>query len=241
MPSAEAMTRSSGVVMNPRTRSALAPMYAVVTVMAAFSLRGYWRTLSERIACTPAITMMRLTTMARTGRRMKRSVNFILCSAVDGVGGQFGGRREIVAHRHGAAVAQLEGAARHDGFAGGEARSDRYQIAPALSEPHELLLGDEPGRLAGLRRRLFQREHRIAIGRVEDGGGRNHQHRTLLRREYLDVCEHAREQAAVGIGEDGADADVARAHVHLGIDDADGPLPALLREHIGAQPRPHAR
>ena len=31
MPSALAMTRSSGVVMNPRTRSALAPTYAVDT------------------------------------------------------------------------------------------------------------------------------------------------------------------------------------------------------------------
>src|SRR6267142_2165456 len=75
MPSAEAITRSSGVVRKPRTRPALAPTYAVVTVMAAFSLRGYWRTLSDRTACRPAMTMRRLTTMARTGRLMKRSVN----------------------------------------------------------------------------------------------------------------------------------------------------------------------
>src|SRR5438105_14025150 len=134
--------------------------------MAAFSLRGYWRTLSERIACTPAITMMRLTTMARTGRRMKRSVNFILRSAVHGVGSQFGGGREIVAHRHGAAVAQLEGAARYHRLAGGQAGRHRHQIAPALSEAHELLLGDEPRWLPGLRRRLFQREDRIPIRRV---------------------------------------------------------------------------
>src|SRR5215831_8748667 len=75
MPSAAAMTRSSGVVMKPRTSSALAPTYVVVMVMAAFSLRGYWRTLSDRIACNPAMVMARLTTMAMTGRRMKRSVN----------------------------------------------------------------------------------------------------------------------------------------------------------------------
>src|SRR5438067_6458843 len=119
--------------------------------MAAFSLRGYWRTLSERIACTPAITMMRLTTMARTGRRMKRSVIFISRSAVHCVGSQLGGGCEVVAHRHRAAVAQLEGAARHHRLARGQARSHRHQIAPALSEPHEFLLGDEPGRLPGLR------------------------------------------------------------------------------------------
>src|SRR5512134_796150 len=74
MPSAAAMTRSSGVVMKPRTSSALAPTYTVVTVMAAFSLRGYCRTLSERMAWRPPIRTTRLTTSASTGRRMKRSV-----------------------------------------------------------------------------------------------------------------------------------------------------------------------
>ena len=43
------------------------------------SLRGYCRTLSERIDCSPAIRMTRLTTIASTGRRMKRSVSFISC------------------------------------------------------------------------------------------------------------------------------------------------------------------
>ena len=42
------MTRSSGVVMKPRTSSALAPTYTVATVTVALSLRGYWRILSER-------------------------------------------------------------------------------------------------------------------------------------------------------------------------------------------------
>ena len=81
--SAAAMTRSSGVVMKPRTRFALAPTYTVVTVMVAFSLRGYWRTWSVRIACRPAMMMTRLTTAASTGRRMKRSVMFtVSCSPV---------------------------------------------------------------------------------------------------------------------------------------------------------------
>src|SRR6266545_1779361 len=77
MPSAAAITRSSGVVTKPRTSAAFAPTYVVVTVMAAFSLRGYWRTLIDRIAWRPAITITRFTTIASTGRRMKRSVNFI--------------------------------------------------------------------------------------------------------------------------------------------------------------------
>src|SRR5436190_4236736 len=47
--------------------------------MDAFSLRGYCRTLSVLMACSPAMTMTKLTTMASTGRRTKMSVNdFIL-------------------------------------------------------------------------------------------------------------------------------------------------------------------
>src|SRR5215813_5745781 len=44
------------------------------------SLRGYWRTLRERIDWSPAIRITRLTTIARTGRLTKRSVN-LLCMA----------------------------------------------------------------------------------------------------------------------------------------------------------------
>src|SRR6516225_5506514 len=87
MPSAAAMTRSSGVVMKPRTRSALAPTYTVVTVIAAFSLRGYWRTLTERMAWKPAIRITRFTTIASTGRRMKISVkDFKFAQASGGFG-----------------------------------------------------------------------------------------------------------------------------------------------------------
>src|SRR5579863_8588293 len=77
MPSALAITRSSGVVMKPRTRSALAPTYTVVTWIIEMSLRGYCRTLSERTAWRPAIKMTRFTTIASTGRLINKSVNFM--------------------------------------------------------------------------------------------------------------------------------------------------------------------
>src|SRR5207244_11412806 len=97
MPSEAAITRSSGVVMKPRTRSAVAPTYAVVTVMAAFSLRGYWRTFSERIACTPVMTISKLTTMARRGLRMKSSVKLMVgLIVVGGIGGVLRRRRQAV-------------------------------------------------------------------------------------------------------------------------------------------------
>src|SRR4051794_9518503 len=45
--------------------------------MTAISLFGYWRTLSDLYDCRPTKRMTRLTTVATTGRRMKRSVNFM--------------------------------------------------------------------------------------------------------------------------------------------------------------------
>src|SRR5574341_1246712 len=96
MPSALAMTRSSGVVMKPRTRSAFAPMYAVVTRTTAMSLLGNCRTLSDRIDWMPAMRMTRFTTTARTGRRTKRSVKDFFISAVLGLRGRAVGRLDAV-------------------------------------------------------------------------------------------------------------------------------------------------
>src|SRR5205085_4151090 len=112
MPSALAMTRSSGVVMNPRTRSALAPTYVVDTCTTAMSLRGYWRTLKERIDCKPAIRITRLTTIDSTGRLIKRSVNFIRYPrlAVRGLGSRIVLWLNFVVDLYGGAVAQLEDA-----------------------------------------------------------------------------------------------------------------------------------
>src|ERR1700731_2732100 len=111
MPSAAAIARSIGVVINPRTNSASAPTYTVLTVIAAMSLRGYWRTLSVFIACKPAIRITKLTTMASTGRLMKRSVNdfmSILWSRIDRFRIQLRLRREIVVDYHRHSIAQLE-------------------------------------------------------------------------------------------------------------------------------------
>src|SRR5580700_7875099 len=131
MPSAAAMARSSGVVMKPRTRSALAPTYAVRTVTVALSSLGYCRTLSDFIAWKPAMRITRLTTIARTGRRTKTSVNFmgayaslVVASAIVGAGCELGVDLHVVVHRHLGPVTQLEGAGAHDLLAGGDAVGD---------------------------------------------------------------------------------------------------------------------
>src|SRR3972149_11290627 len=114
-------------------------------VTPAFSLRGYWRTLSVRMAWTPAMTMMRLTTMAMTGRRMKRSVSFIeapVQSLVGGPGGERGLGRERVVHHHRRVVPELEGACAHHRLAGLEPGDHRDEVPAALAEPDEALPRD---------------------------------------------------------------------------------------------------
>src|ERR1700736_4758643 len=105
--------------------SASAPTYTVLIVIAAISLRGYWRTLIVFIACKPAMRITKLTTSARTGRLMKRSVNdfMSILAGVDlasrvrwrRIHLRFG--REIVVNCHGHAVAQFENASAHHRFA----------------------------------------------------------------------------------------------------------------------------
>src|SRR5437879_4682400 len=139
--------------------------------MAAFSLRGYCRTLSERIACTPAITIKRLTTIARTGRRMNRSVNLIgtprARSLVHWLRRQLGAGSEVVPHHHRGAVAKLERAAAHDRLARLETRDDGHQVSAALARADELLVRDQGG-VAGVVALLLQREHGVPVRRVED-------------------------------------------------------------------------
>ena len=59
------------VLQYPRTQN------AVVTVTTAFSVRGYCSTGRALMARRPTTRISRLMTAASTGRRMKRSVNFM--------------------------------------------------------------------------------------------------------------------------------------------------------------------
>src|SRR6266550_2226014 len=142
MPSAAAMARSSGVVIKPRTSSASAPTYTVVTVIAAMSLRGYCRTLMVLIACKPAMRITKLTTRASTGRRIKRSVKdfmplFPLRIYRRRIYLRLG--REIVVDRYRHAVAQFENAGTDDRLASFQSRRHRHKIAARLPDAHKLL------------------------------------------------------------------------------------------------------
>src|SRR6266850_3028477 len=142
MPSAAAIARSSGVVINPRTSSASAPTYTVVTVMAAISLRGYCRTLIVFIACKPAMRMTKLTTIASTGRLMKRSVKdfmSILGSRIHRRRIHLRFRREIIVDRYRHSIAQFENSRAHDGFIRFQPVDNRNEIAAGFAHPNKLL------------------------------------------------------------------------------------------------------
>src|SRR4051812_941683 len=101
------------------------------------SLRGYCRTLIVFIACKPAMRMTKLTTIASTGRRMKRSVNdFMSILRVDRRWIDLRLRRQIVVDRYRHSVAQFEHAGAYDRFATFKAFVDRDEIAPRFAHAH---------------------------------------------------------------------------------------------------------
>src|SRR5258708_4644678 len=143
----------------------------------AFSLRGYWRTDNERHAWMPAMTITRLTTIARTGLRMNRSVKeevFMEGRADESEAAAGSGvlrfRRDLGIEREGVvdhdvrAGAQLEDAGGHDHIAGLQAVDDAHQVTPP-SPPADELLAEHLRRLAALFVLLLgDDENGIAIG-----------------------------------------------------------------------------
>src|SRR5437016_2084810 len=142
--------------------------------MAAMSLRGYWRTLIVLIACKPAMRMTKLTTIASTGRLMKRSVNdfMSLLAGVDLASRIYWRRihlwigREIVVNRHRHSVAQFEDARAHDGFIRFQSIDNRHEIAARFAHPNKLLT-NRLRFLAGLGVLLFlDHKNRISKRRI---------------------------------------------------------------------------
>src|SRR5262245_51831177 len=175
------------------------------------SLRGYWRTLSERTAVSPAIRITRLTTMARTGRLTKMSVNLTVVSRSSVV---FRLRRgvvrmlDLVVHLDRRTAPQLERARGHDLLPRRDAGKDRDLVAPAPPELHELLA--HPA--VALALRTFQvRDHvdGVAVGRVADRGGGQGSHPGPAAQHDLRLHEHSGPQASLGIREGGLHLDVA--------------------------------
>src|ERR1700685_395043 len=177
----------------------------VVTVTDAFSLLGYCRTFRLRNAWSPAIRITRLTTTARTGRRMKRSVKFTELglglparSGVARLGRELGVRDEGIVDVDRASRPQAEHAGGDDGVPFLQAREDRHEVAAPDAEAHDLL-ADNLLLLAGRRVRLLvDNVDGVAEGGVEDGGRRDGEDIVDLGQLDLDVHVHPGVQEARG-------------------------------------------
>src|SRR5689334_5733210 len=104
----------------------------------AISLFGYCRVLSVRYAWMPASRTTRLITMARTGRRMNKSVSFIL--GIGRLGVQLIPRLHVVIDIDRRIRPQAEDAGGHDFVTGIEAGSHRDPVAASDAQLHKLLL-----------------------------------------------------------------------------------------------------
>src|SRR5690242_14099461 len=209
MPSALAITRSSGVVMKPRTRSAFAPMYVVVTLTTAISLRGYCRTLRERMDCRPAIRITRLTTIASTGLLTKISVNFIgLSLAVLGFGSRTISRLNLVVDLNSGAVAEFEDAGRHHLVAGLYSRN-RHLVTARAFHLHKLLAHPEICVSLWILH-LRNDENGVAVGCIADRRCGQGDHGTCRAHGEVRFDEHPGSQLTVSIGNRRLDLHVSR-------------------------------
>src|SRR6266536_1466991 len=196
-------------------RAALAPTYAVVTFTTAMSVRGNCRTDRDRIACSPAIRITRLTTMARTGRRTKRSVNFMFAAllAVFGFRSRVVAGLRLVVDLDGGAVAELEDARGHDFLPLLEAGGDRDLVSARGAELDDLLAHAAIDLAVGLLQ-VRHDEDGVAVRRVVDRGGRERDDRLARRQKDPCVHEHAGLQLPLRVRERGLDLDVAGRLIH---------------------------
>ena len=147
MPFACATAASIGVVMNPAIASGSAPGYEVRDRHdAVFGLRIVRVPAAELNERRPTTRIVRLTTLASTGRRMKMSVKFTWAVpdysfGGDGFASLLGTTCVVDDDR--SAVVQLHLSGRDHFIARREAVGHRHLIAARVAELHETLLDGE--------------------------------------------------------------------------------------------------
>src|SRR5882762_3611864 len=207
----------------------------VVTVTTAFWVRGYCSTGSSPIERRPSTKIVRLTTVARTGRSMKMSVNFLIFaprSLVLGFGGWVVRRLDRVVDDHGYPRAQLDLPGGDHRIAFLDAREDRDLIAARAPRGDELLLR-EKRTLPILVLLFLHHEHGVAVGVVGDRRLRQRDMALRFPRGDGDGREHAGQEHALGVADGGAHLDVSRRGVHLRVDRADLARELLPGEGVG--------
>src|SRR5262249_13779017 len=124
------------------------------------------------MAWIPAIKMTRLTTTASTGRRMNRSVNFIL--AILRLGSRVVAGLRLVVDLDGRPVSQLEDSRRHDFLPGLHTRHHRDLVAARGSDTDELLFHATVALAVGSLHVLHDEDGISIGGKVDCGSGQRH-------------------------------------------------------------------
>ena len=110
----------------------------MVTVTVAFSLRGYWRTLSERMACKPAIKDDQADDHRQNGTTYEEIGNLHRLIILR-PGRLLEIRSKVVVDHRPLAVAELEDPCADNHFPFLETAGNGDEIAAVFAEAHELL------------------------------------------------------------------------------------------------------
>src|SRR5208283_3032157 len=192
-----------------------------------------------RIAWYPAIKMIRFTTVATTGRLMKRSVKFILpppfcLSAVRRSRRQLTLRFDVVVHRDMQTVLQPEHARRHHFFAGLQPGSDRDEVTSRLTKLDKLF-SDPLVLFSLLILHVCNDENRIAVRRIVDSGRRYRYDVLPVVHQDTYFCKHARTQLPIRIRKRRMDLNVPSRLIHERVDRCDFPVERPVSKRIDPQ------
>src|SRR5262249_14652106 len=150
------------------------------------------------MAWVPAIKMTRLTTTASTGRRMNRSVNFIL--AILRLGSRVVAGLRLVVDLDSRPVSQLENSRRDDFLPGLHTRHHRDLVAAGGSDADELLFDPAVGFAVGSLHVLYDK-NRISVGGVVDRGSGERHDRLARAQEDFRLDEHTGPELALRVSE----------------------------------------
>src|SRR6202142_1486903 len=184
--------------------------------------------------------MSRLTTLASTGRRMKRSVKAFIGDPSRPWRFDWGRKRGGLVDRDRHIGLQLDLACGQHALAGPQAVLYRNSLALRRTDLHETPLDDEAARAAvvthsALLARMRSRSHDkhvVAIETVNDRGAGHGQYGSRFTRRDRQIGEHAGQKLAVRVGEHGAGGDIARFGADARVGRLDLPLETAARDGV---------
>src|SRR5580704_681077 len=193
--------------------------------------------------------MSRLTTLASTGRRMKRSVKAFIGDPSRAWRFDWSRKRGGFVDRDRHIGLKLDLPGGHHALARPQAVLDRNSLALRRTDLHEAPLNDKTAHAtlvahAALLTRMRGRsddEDIVAIETVNDRGAGHGQNGSRFTRRDRQIGEHTGQKLAVGISEHGAGGNVARFGANARVDCLDLALETAARDGVDCHAHQLAR